>query len=175
MSVPLLITSQLPVVSTVGVNEMSFLYYIFGGALSLFFQASGVESSTWSRTRFYGLFTNLISLTKYHIAWAAEGCCYCHDCMFCFQPNELKWYHLLRDSRINEETQKRPPFDVKIMMSLSMQLNELRTHRHSGGHFQPINSESAQNRMENNLLHPETNAAPSQTGRDNPAHYLPLC
>lgn len=48
------------------------------------------------------------------------------------------------------------------MMSLSMQLNELHTHRHSGGHFQPINSESAQSRIENNLLHPERNAALSE-------------
>lgn len=30
-------------------------------------------------------------ITKYHIAWAANCCCYCHDCMFCFQPNELRW------------------------------------------------------------------------------------
>lgn len=54
-----------------------------------------------------------------------------------------------------------------------MQLNELHTHRHSGGHFQPINSESAQSRIKNNLLHPEKNTAVSK--KWNRFHYLLPC
>lgn len=85
-----------------------------------FFQAAGVESSTghlpihkagWYSHLHYGLFPNLMSLTKYHIA---RGCCYCRDCMFCFQPNELKWYHPLWDYNINEEPQKGPRSMCKL-------------------------------------------------------------
>lgn len=142
----------------------------------VFFQAAGVESSTghlaihgagWDSHLYYGLFPNLISLTKYRIA---GGCSYCHDCMFCFQPNELKWYHPLWDYNINEETQKGPCSVWKLWWAyLCSLMNWTHTHRHSGGHFQPINSESAQSRIENNLLHcPET-------GTDNSSYYLTHC
>lgn len=177
MSVPLLITSQLIVMSTAeemggGRVRCPLINIWRGPCLFLFFppgcwcveQRRAVRQS-WSRTRF--VLWVVHQSDKPNKMPHCLGCCYCHDCMFCFQPNELRWYHPLWDYNINEETQKEHPFSVKIMMSLSMQLNELCTHthtnRHSGGHFQPINSESAQSRIENNLLHPEKNTAPSQS------------
>ena len=184
MSVPLLITSQLIVMSTAeemgggrvrcpliniwsGPSLFSFFFFFFLGCWCV--EQCGVVRHSWTRFVLWVVHRSDKPNKMPHCL----GCCYCHDCMFCFQPNELRWYHPLWDCNINEETQKEHPFSVKIMMSLSMQLNELHAHththththtcRHSGGHFQPINRESAQSRTENNLLHPEKNTAPSQS------------
>lgn len=48
-------------------------------------------------------------VTKYHTAWAVKCCLYRHNCMFCFQPNELRWCVPIQQRNINEKTREEPP------------------------------------------------------------------
>lgn len=118
-------------------------------------------------------------VTKYHTAWAVKCCRYRCNCMFCFQPNELRWCVPVQEHNINEKTREEPPpppLIAKIMMSLSERCNEqltrtqTHTHTHSGGHFQPINSEWAQSRIENNLY--QSKAGLDNSSNDPPPPHL---
>lgn len=73
----------------------------------------------------WGLRNQSQPLTKYQTAWAVKCCHYCCNCMFCFQPNELRWCVPVWDCNINRKTlEEPPPLIGKMMMSLSEQRNE---------------------------------------------------
>lgn len=57
----------------------------------------------------WGLRNHSQPLTKYHTAWAVKCCHYCCNCMFCFQPNELRWCVPVWDCNINRKTLEEPP------------------------------------------------------------------
>lgn len=98
-------------------NEMSFNWYLEGPYL---FPGCwcGEQHTTfghsWSRMRFTFVLWVVHQSDKPNNIPYCQGCCYCHDCMFCFQPNELRWYHPPWDYNINEEAQKGPRSMCKL-------------------------------------------------------------